>query len=86
MLRAQQGAEQLLAAAGLGDEALSGVSDAIVQAANQEVEAARPQDLPTRPEPVAAAPEPEAEEPPSAEATTSQSRRGMAQPPVSLFA
>ena len=45
MLRAQQGAEQLLAAAGLGDEALSGVSDAIVQAANQEVEAARPQDF-----------------------------------------
>lgn len=40
MSRAQQGAEQLLAAAGLGDEALSGVSDAIVQAANQEVEAA----------------------------------------------
>src|SRR5215211_1678416 len=68
MSRAQQGAEQLLAAAGLGDEALSGVSDAIVQAANQEVEAARPQDLPTRPEPVATAPEPEAEEPPAAEA------------------
>jgi len=68
MSRAQQGAEQLLAAAGLGDDALSGVSDAIVQAANQEVEAGRPQELSTRPEPVAAAPEAEAEEPAPVEA------------------
>jgi hypothetical protein len=63
MSRAQQGAEQLLSAAGLGDDALSGVSEAIVEAANTEVEAARPADLPPRPEPIAAAPQPEAEEP-----------------------
>lgn len=68
MSRAQQGAEQLLAAAGLGEEAVSGVSDAIVQAANQEVEAARPKELPTRPEPVAATPEREPEESAPAEA------------------
>lgn len=68
MARAQQGAEQLLSAAGLGDEALTGVSDAIVQAANKEVEGARPQELPTRPEPVAAVPEPKAEAEPEAEA------------------
>src|SRR5687767_1789612 len=37
MARAQQGAEQLLSAAGMGDERLSGVSDAIMQAANEEV-------------------------------------------------
>jgi len=66
MARAQQGAEQYLAAAGLGEEAISGVSEAIVQAANTEVEGARPQELPTRPGPVAAAPEPQpqATEPP----------------------
>ena len=67
MSRAQQGAEQLLSAAGLGDERLSGVSDAILEAANQEVEAARPQELPMRPEPIAAAPEPEGEEQPAAD-------------------
>jgi hypothetical protein len=58
MSRAQQGAEQFLAAAGLGEEALSDVSDAIVKAALTETEGARPQELPPRPEPVAAAPEP----------------------------
>jgi hypothetical protein len=63
MTRAQQGAEQLLGAAGLGEDALSGVSDAIVQAATREVEGSRPQELPTRPEPVAAAPESEAQKP-----------------------
>ena len=70
MTRAQHGAEQLLSAAGLGDDAMSGVSDAIVQAARTDVEAARPQEPParpepptTRPEPVEAAPEPVAEEP-----------------------
>jgi F0F1-type ATP synthase membrane subunit b/b' len=63
MARAQQGAEQYLSAAGLGDDAISSVSEAIVQAANTDIEAARPQELPTRPEPVAAAPEPEAEKP-----------------------
>jgi F0F1-type ATP synthase membrane subunit b/b' len=40
MVRAQQGAEQLLSAAGLGDEAVSGVSEAIVRAAQQETEGA----------------------------------------------
>jgi hypothetical protein len=57
MARAQQGAEQFLAAAGLGEEAVGGVSDAIVKAALKETEGARPQDLPARPEPVAAPPE-----------------------------
>ena len=68
MSRAQGGAEQLLSAAGLGDDALSGVSDAIVQAATQEVEASRPQELPARPEPMAAAPEREGGVPPAADA------------------
>jgi hypothetical protein len=63
MTRAQQGAEQLLGAAGLGEDAVSGVSEAIVQAATREAEASRPPELPTRPEPIAAAPEPEAQEP-----------------------
>jgi F0F1-type ATP synthase membrane subunit b/b' len=63
MNRAQHGAEQLLSAAGLGDDAVSGVSDAIVQAAQTDVEAARPQEPPARPEPVETAPEPEPEEP-----------------------
>jgi hypothetical protein len=57
MARAQQGAEQFLAAAGLGEEAVGGVSDAIVQAALKETEGARPQELPARPEPVMAPPE-----------------------------
>ena len=61
MTRAQQGAEQYLSAAGLGDEAISGVSEAIIQAAKQEVEGARPHDLPTRTEPPASAPEPKGE-------------------------
>jgi hypothetical protein len=59
MVRAQQGAEQLLSAAGLGDEAVSGVSDAIVRAAQVETETAAPAELPERSAPVAAAPEPE---------------------------
>ncbi|HEX2288318.1 MAG TPA: hypothetical protein VHK46_09395 [Gaiellaceae bacterium] len=59
MVRAQQGAEQLLSAAGLGDEAVSGVSDAIVRAAQSETETAAPAELPERSEPVAAAPQPE---------------------------
>ncbi|HEV3478650.1 MAG TPA: hypothetical protein VG144_04295 [Gaiellaceae bacterium] len=63
MTRAQQGAEQLLSAAGLGDDAMSGVSQAIVQAAQTEMEGARPQDVPTRPEPVDTPAEPETEEP-----------------------
>jgi F0F1-type ATP synthase membrane subunit b/b' len=65
MVRAQQGAEQLLSAAGLGDEAVSGVSDAIVRAAQVETETAAPAELPERSAPVAAAPEPES--PPQAQ-------------------
>ena len=63
MTRAQQGAEQYLSAAGLGDEAISGVSEAIIQSANLEMEESRPSELPPRPEPLAAAPEPTAEKP-----------------------
>src|SRR5919106_790465 len=63
MTRAQQGAEQYLSAAGLGDEAISGVSEAIIQSANLEMEESRPPELPPRPEPLAAAPEPTAEKP-----------------------
>ena len=58
-VRAQQGAEQLLSAAGLGDDAVSGVSDAIVRAAQVETETAAPTDLPERSAPVSAAPEPQ---------------------------
>jgi F0F1-type ATP synthase membrane subunit b/b' len=71
MARAQQGAEQYLSAAGLGDDAISGVSEAIISAARLESEAARPQELPTRPEPVAAIPEPAAEETAEPEAAES---------------
>ncbi|HET9323100.1 MAG TPA: hypothetical protein VFO03_04425 [Gaiellaceae bacterium] len=56
MVRAQQGAEQLLSAAGLGDEALSHVSDAIVEAAKAESEGAPPELL-QRPAPAAPATE-----------------------------
>ncbi len=62
MARAQQGAEQFLSAAGLGDDAISGVSEAIMRAAQVEMEATPPADLSTRPQAVAAAPEPEAAE------------------------
>src|SRR4051795_8235890 len=41
MARAQDGAEQLLAAAGLGDEAISDVADKIVEAAQAATEASR---------------------------------------------
>jgi hypothetical protein len=41
LARAQQGAEQLLAAAGLGDEAISGVVDQIMEAAKASIEASR---------------------------------------------
>ena len=71
MARAQQGAEQYLSAAGLGDEALAGVSEAIINAAQLESEAARPQELPTGPEPVAAVREPEAEQTAEPEAAES---------------
>jgi hypothetical protein len=71
MARAQQGAEQYLSAAGLGDDAIAGVSEAIVTAARLESEAARPQELPTWPEPVAAVPAPEAEKTAEPEAAES---------------
>src|ERR671937_2784398 len=41
LARAQQGAEQLLAAAGLGDEAISGVVDQIMEAAKTSIDASR---------------------------------------------
>jgi F0F1-type ATP synthase membrane subunit b/b' len=63
MARAQQGAEQLLSAAGLGDEAMTDVSQAIIKAATDETEGAPLQDL--RPPPPTAAPEPEAEPEPT---------------------
>jgi DNA repair exonuclease SbcCD ATPase subunit len=71
LARAQQGAEQLLAAAGLGPEAIGEVSAAIVAAANAAAEASRAQrgtasDLPAPPR-IAAAPEPEAETEPEAD-------------------
>lgn len=64
MVRAQQGAEQLLSAAGLGDDAISGVSEAIVRAAQQDTQQGAPAELPERPAPVATAPEPEQAERP----------------------
>jgi F0F1-type ATP synthase membrane subunit b/b' len=63
MTRAQQGAEQLLSAAGLGDEAVSGVSEAIIHAVQQEAEATRPPELPAQPKPVAEAPQQRSERP-----------------------
>jgi hypothetical protein len=56
--RAQHGAEQLLAAAGLGEAAISHVANAIVEAAERSVEASRP-----LPPAVAPAPRPEQLEP-----------------------
>jgi F0F1-type ATP synthase membrane subunit b/b' len=47
--RAQQGAEQLLTAAGLGQAALSEVVDAILRSAAAAGEAARPASMPPRP-------------------------------------
>jgi hypothetical protein len=70
--RAQQGAGQLLSSAGLGDEAVSKVADAIVHAAEQAAEAARGPGARARPaETVAARPAPveaESEESASGEA------------------
>ena len=67
MTRAQQGAEQFLSAAGLGDDAISGVSEAIVRAAQVEMDASSPAELPARPQAVAEAPEPEPAEPAATE-------------------
>src|SRR3954465_4331177 len=49
LARAQQGAEQLLTAAGLGSEALAEVSNAIVDAARAATEASRARPGPTAP-------------------------------------
>jgi F0F1-type ATP synthase membrane subunit b/b' len=64
MARAQQGAEQFLSAAGLGEEAISDVSQAIVRAASQDVEGAPPRALQPRPEAAAETREPEPREAP----------------------
>jgi hypothetical protein len=68
MARAQQGAEQLLSAAGLGDEAMSDVSQAIVKAATHETEGAAPQDL-RPPAPTSAQQQPATEPEPEPPAT-----------------
>jgi len=59
LARAQHGAEQLLAAAGLGQDAIAQVASAIVQAAERSSDQARPQ--PAAP-PVAPAPAADAQE------------------------
>jgi hypothetical protein len=55
MARAQDGAEQLLAAAGLGDEAIAGVVEKIVDAAQAATEASRGPGTPAAPSPPAGA-------------------------------
>jgi hypothetical protein len=55
MARAQDGAEQLLAAAGLGDEAIAGVVEKIVDAAQAATEASRGPSTPAAPSPLAGA-------------------------------
>jgi hypothetical protein len=68
MQRAQQGAEQLLRAAGLGDDAIGAVAEAIVRAVEKSTDTVQP---PSRPAsafagpPVSAPPEPAAPEPPA---------------------
>jgi chromosome segregation ATPase len=66
MARAQEGAEQLLAAAGLGDEAITGVVEKIVSAAEAVTEASRGPVAPTTEEPAPAPPAPAAVESPAA--------------------
>jgi hypothetical protein len=72
LARAQHGAEQLLAAAGLGENAISQVANAIVEAAERTAEQARPQPpaaaLPGSPpsdEPVSTPPPPPVSAPPA---------------------
>jgi F0F1-type ATP synthase membrane subunit b/b' len=74
MARAQQGAEQLLTAAGLGPEALTEVSNAIVEAARAATEASRARTTPTPATPaIAPVPEPEPEpDEPEAEAPSEE--------------
>ena len=68
LARAQHGAEQLLAAAGLGEGAISQVAKAIVDAAERVSEQPRPQPPAAALAGPAAAPEPEAAEPPTSSA------------------
>ena len=77
--RAQQGTEQLLAAAGLGEARANEVADEIVKSAESQATAARVADAPAEPEtasepPLRAAPQAEAEdEQPSPDADAEQS-------------
>jgi F0F1-type ATP synthase membrane subunit b/b' len=82
MARAQQGAEQLLSAAGLGDEAMSDVSQAIIKAATEETEGAPLQDL-RPPAPGAAPPEPAAEPEPEPPTTPEPGGTGRNSPDAS---
>ena len=90
LARAQQGAEQLLTAAGLGPEALGEVSDAIMAAAQAAAEASRGRGSAAAPQapapapapPIAAVPEPEPEEAPDIEASETVQEEDEA-PPVS---
>ena len=68
MARGQQGAEQLLASAGLGEEQITRVAEAIVRA-SEPPEGARRADASSLSQPQAVEPE-EAEEPPAAESET----------------
>jgi F0F1-type ATP synthase membrane subunit b/b' len=92
LARAQQGAEQLLTAAGLGSDAIGEVSDAIVGAAKASAEASRsrgPQPPasppPAEPPRMAAVPEPAAEEgpEPEVEAEPEAESDDVGAPPVS---
>jgi hypothetical protein len=71
LARAQHGAEQLLAAAGLGENAISRVASAIVEAAERTAEQARPQPpaalagAPPSDEPVSTPPPPPVSAPPA---------------------
>ena len=62
--RAQQGAEQLLSSAGLGDEQLGRVADAIVRAAEQTVDTGRTPGTMPRSAAASQGPPPAAAEPP----------------------
>jgi cell division septum initiation protein DivIVA len=63
LARAQTGAEQFLAAAGLGEEAIAGVAEAIVRAAGSPPEQARAPVAPVPIEPSEPAPAPVIDEP-----------------------
>jgi hypothetical protein len=78
MGRAQKGAEQLLAAAGLGEPAISQVVQSIVEANDSEIARASGQS-PPRPAAPSAAPEPPVSEPPVSEP---ESEVALPEPPV----